>query len=149
VTEDFERYKFNTAIASMMKYLNYLLDQQHVSISAALWREALEMFTRLLSPIAPFICEEIWQEALGHHNRSVHETEWPTYDESLIMADTVMIIVQVNGRLRDRIEVPAGISDVELERLVLDREKVRRYLNGKTIHKTIVVPDRLVNVVAV
>jgi len=148
VTEDFERYKFNTAVAALMKYLNYLYEQQEASISATLWREALESFTLLLSPIAPFICEEIWQEALGHQGHSVHEESWPAYDETLIMADTVMIMVQINGRLRDRVEAPAAIGDADLEQLVLEREKVRRHLNGKTVRKTIIVPGRLVNVVA-
>jgi leucyl-tRNA synthetase len=147
VTADFERYKFNTAVAALMKYLNTLVEQQDGAIGARLWRRALETFTNLLSPIAPFITEEIWQGALGH-SRSVHEESWPNYDETMIAADTVSIMIQVNGRLRDRIEAPADIDEAELERLVLAREKVRHHLNGKTVRKTIVVPGRLVNVVA-
>jgi leucyl-tRNA synthetase len=147
VTADFERYKFNTVVAALMKYLNYLVDQQDALISAALWRQALETFTNLLSPIAPFIAEEIWQEALGHPGRSIHEESWPTYDPIMIVADTVTIMVQVDGRLRDRVEAPADISDGQLAQMVLSRDKVRRHLNGKTVRQTIVVPGRLINVV--
>jgi leucyl-tRNA synthetase len=147
VTADFERYKFNTAVAALMKYLNFLVEQQEAPIGAGLWRQALETFTNLLSPIAPFVSEEIWQAALGHQGRSVHEQDWPTYDETMIVADTVTIMIQVNGRLRDRVEAPADIADAELEQLVLARDKVRRHLNGKAVRKTIVVPGRLVNLV--
>ncbi|MGD8586947.1 MAG: leucine--tRNA ligase [Chloroflexota bacterium] len=147
VTADFERYKFNTAVAALMKYLNYLVEQQEAPIGAVLWRQALETFTNLLSPIAPFVSEEIWQEALGHQGCSVHEEDWPPYDETMIVADTVTIMIQVNGRLRDRVEAPVGIADAELAQLVLARDKVRRHLNGKAVRKTIVVPGRLVNLV--
>jgi leucyl-tRNA synthetase len=148
VTEDFERYKFNTAVAALMKYLNYLVEQQDAPIRAGLWRQALETFVGLLSPIAPFISEHIWQEALGHKGHSIHRQPWPAYDEQLVIADTVEIMIQVNGRLRDRVEVPAAIADDELEQLVLERDKVRHHLNGKAVRKTIIVPGRLVNVVA-
>jgi leucyl-tRNA synthetase len=78
----------------------------------------------------------------------VHQASWPTYDEAQIRADTLTIMVQVNGRLRDRVEAPVDVSDQELEQLVLAREKVQRHLNGKEVRKLIIVPGRLVNVVA-
>jgi leucyl-tRNA synthetase len=147
VTADFERYKFNTAVAALMKYLNYLVEQQEAAIGAALWRQALESFVGLLSPIAPFIAEELWQEALGQAGRSIHRQPWPAHDEALMAADTVTIMIQIDGRLRDRVEVAADMAEAELAQLVLTREKVRRTLDGRPARKTIVIPGRLVNVV--
>jgi len=112
-----------------------------------LWREAIETFTILLCPIAPFITEEIWQEVLGHKADSVHQMEWPSYDEELIASDEMVIMIQVNGRLRDKIMVPAKIADDELQEAVLERSKVKRYLEGKEVRRFIIVPEKLVNIV--
>lgn len=147
VTDDLEKFKFNTAVAALMQYLNFLTDQRQNQISPAAWREALETFTRLLSPIAPFITEEIWQEALGHEGSSVHQISWPEYDEKVLKADEVTIIIQVNGKLRDKVTVPAGIDDEELKNTVFARERVQKYLNLKNVYKTIIVPQRLINIV--
>jgi len=147
VTDDLEKYKFNTAVAALMKYLNFLIDQRPNPISPAAWRQALETFTCLLSPIAPFITEEIWQEALGHKERSVHQMPWPEYDKKMLEAEEITIIIQVNGKLRDKVTVPAGIDDRNLEKTVFARDRVQKYLNGKNVHKTIIVPQRLVNIV--
>jgi leucyl-tRNA synthetase len=147
ITDDFERFKFNTAVAALMEYLNYLAEQRGTAISTALWREALEAYTRLLSPIAPFITEEIWQEVLGHQGESVHESDWPDYDEALTVAEEITLMIQVNGKLRDKLTVPADIDDDALREAVLAREKVQKRLNGRTVRKTIIVPKRLVNVV--
>ncbi len=147
VTGDLERFKFNTAVAVLMGYLNFLVDRLEDDIEPALWREALESFTLLLCPMAPFITEEVWQEALGHKGQSVHQMPWPAYDEALITADELTIMIQIDGKLRDRVTVPADIGDEELERVVLNREKVQKYVDGKHVRKVIVVPKRLVNVV--
>ncbi len=147
ITEDFERFKFNTAVAALMEYLNYLAEQRDAAISAGAWREALEAYTRLLSPIAPFIAEEIWQEVLGHAGESVHQSAWPEYDEALTVAEEITLMIQVNGKLRDKVTVPADIGDSDLREVVLAREKVRKRLNGREVRKTIIVPKRLVNVV--
>jgi leucyl-tRNA synthetase len=147
ITDDFERFKFNTAVAALMEYLNYLAEQRDAAISPAVWREALEAYTRLLSPIAPFITEEIWQEVLGHEGESVHKSAWPEYDEALTVAEEITLMIQVNGKLRDKVTVPADIDDETLREAVLAREKVQERLNGRTASKTIIVPKRLVNVV--
>jgi leucyl-tRNA synthetase len=147
VTGDLERFKFNTAVAALMGYLNFLYDNREAGIGPAARRHALEIFTKLLCPIAPFATEEIWQEALGHKRRSVHQEPWPEYDEELAKAEEITVMVQVNGKLRDRVTVPAGIEDQELREIVLAREKVQKHLNDKAVRKTIVVPQRLINIV--
>ncbi|MGB3715505.1 MAG: class I tRNA ligase family protein, partial [Candidatus Promineifilaceae bacterium] len=147
VTEDLERFKFNTAVAALMQYLNFLYDRQEAGIDRALWREALEKFTILLCPIAPFVTEEIWQGVLGHAGSSVHLADWPTYDVELIVAEEMAIMIQVNGKLRDKVTVPAGIADDDLHKVVLARSKVRSYTEGKTVRRIIIVPEKLVNIV--
>lgn len=147
ITADFEQYKFNTAVAAFMEYMNYLYDQKDKAIGSALWREVLETYTKLLCSIAPFITEEIWQTTLGHAGQSVHQSSWPGYDEALVAAREVTMMIQVNGKVRDQVTVAADISDGELETAVLSREKVQRFVNGQSVKKVIIVPGRLVNVV--
>jgi len=147
VTDDLERFKFNTAVAALMGYLNTLYDQRGAGIDPVLWHEALETMTRLLCPIAPFVTEEVWQEVLGHKGQSVHQMPWPEYDEALIVAEQIQIMVQVNGKLRDKVTVPAGIGDEELKHIVLTLDNVQRHVNGRPVKKTIIVPQRLVNLV--
>jgi leucyl-tRNA synthetase len=147
VTEDLENFKFNTAVAALMQYLNFLYDHQEEGIGADLWRAAIETITILLCPIAPFITEEIWQEVLGHKGESVHQMRWPSYQEELIAADEMVMMIQINGRLRDKIMVPAKIADDQLQEAVLERSKVKRYLEGKEVRRFIIVPEKLVNIV--
>ena len=147
MTEDLERFKFNTAVAALMQYLNLLYDRQEAGIDRGLWREALEKFTILLCPIAPFVTEEIWQGVLGHTDSSVHLADWPEYDEKLIVAEEIAIMIQVNGRLRDKVTVLAGIEDDDLGKVVLARSKVRSYTEGKTVRRIVIVPEKLVNIV--
>ena len=147
LTGDYEQFKFNTAVAELMRYLNYLVDQRREIIRATLWRQALETLTLLLCPIAPFITEEIWQEVLGYKEGSVHQVPWPEFDEALTVADEIDIMVQINGKLRDKITVPADIADEQLRALVLGRDKVKKYVDGKQVRQTVIVPQRLVNVV--
>lgn len=147
LTGDYEQFKFNTAVAELMRYLNFLVDQRREQIRASFWRQALETMTLLLCPISPFITEEIWQEVLGHTEGSVHQVPWPSFVEDLTRAEEIDIMVQINGKLRDRVTVPADIDDEQLIVLVLDREKVKNYINGKQLRQTVIVPQRLVNVV--
>lgn len=151
VTEDVEAFKFNTAVAALMEWLNglYEADAQGAAedgVSATVWREAIETFCLLLAPFAPFITEEVWQEVLGHET-SVHRQSWPGYDEEQIQASEITVAVQVNGRLRDTITVPADFGDEELEEAALASANVQRHVDGRPISKTIVVPGRLVNFV--
>ncbi|MEW5985289.1 MAG: class I tRNA ligase family protein [Chloroflexota bacterium] len=147
VTEDYEAFKFNTAVAALMEYLNYLSDQAGEAVEPSLWREALQTFTILLAPIAPFVAEEVWQEVMGHQGHSIHQQNWPTYDPSLAAEEEVTVIVQVNGKVRDRITAPAAADETTLRQLALGSEKARPYLDGRAIQKVIVVPSKLVNIV--
>lgn len=146
VTEDVEGFKFNTAVAALMEWLNGLYEARERNVSAGQWWEAMETFCLLLAPFAPFIAEEVWREMLGHEE-SVHRQAWPAYDEEVIQADEITVAVQVNGRLRDTITVPAGIGDDDLTEAALASANVQRHVEGRPIRKTIVVPQRLVNFV--
>lgn len=139
VTEDYEKLGFNTAIAQMMIFINEAYKAPSIS------RKYVEGFVKLLNPIAPHMTEEIWS-ILGHKETISYES-WPTYDEAKLVADTITIIAQVNGKLRGRIEVPAGISKEEMQELALTNENVQNFIANKEIVKVIVVPGKLVNIV--
>ena len=110
------------------------------------WTECLEGMLLMLAPIAPHITEELWQK-LKPGCGSIHQQAWPEYDETLVSEDLVTLVVQVNGKVRDRLEMPAGTEKIETERLALAAPKVQAHLEGKQIGKVIVVPERLVNIV--
>ena len=140
VTEDYEKLRFNTAISQMMVFVNEAYKQDELP------REYMEGFVQLLNPVCPHITEELW-EMLGH-KETIAYTPWPTYDESKLVDDEIEIVVQINGKIRDRILVPADCDKEELEQRAMASEKVQEQLAGKTIRKVIVVPKRLVNIVA-
>ena len=102
-------------------------------------------YVKLLSPITPHICEEMW-EKLGHNNTIAYEA-WPTYDPKKLVASTVSIMVQVNGKLRDKLEVSADAPKEEVEALALNSQKVKQFTDGHEIVKVIVVPKKIVNIV--
>jgi len=139
VTEDVEQMAFNTAIARMMEFTNFFL-KEDVRPKAA-----MERFVLLLSPFAPHLSEELWQ-ALGHADTLAYEP-WPVYDESLIKEDTIEVPVQINGKLRGRVQVPAEADRNAQEAAARANRKIAGLLEGKTIVKTIVVPGRMVNYV--
>ena len=143
VTEDLGAFRFNTAIAALMEHTNYLL-----AIKGEVgeeWNEALRAFVLVLAPFAPHHAEQMWG-ALGEAY-SVHEQAWPAWDESLIRAEEITLVVQVNGKLRDRIEVPADITEETAKELALSSERVRPHVEGKELRKSVYVPGRLVNLV--
>jgi leucyl-tRNA synthetase len=142
VTDHVERLRFNTALAALMDQLNYI---QKLA-PAELGRFAVETYLVLLAPMAPHLAEEIWR-ALGHDD-SVHLEPWPKYDPELTRDETVTVVVQVNGKVRDRLQVDAGTPEEEVRRLALEREAVTRHLGGKAPKKVIYVPDKLVSIVA-
>lgn len=139
VSEDIEAFKFNTAISTMMIFVN---EAEGVELS----RQDYEVFIKLLSPFAPHAAEELW-EALGNKNL-IAAASWPDYDSSLIVDTEVVIVLQVAGKIKDKITAPADSDDAELERLALGNEKVQAALEGKTVKQVIVVKNRLVNIVA-
>lgn len=150
VDQDIEgRFNFNTAIAAIMELVNFMskyfgaksLFDRNVEIL----RETTERLVVLLAPFAPHIAEELW-EHLGH-TESVYQEAWPQYDPQLAKAPMVTLIVQVNGRVRDRIQVPADLSEEELTEIALASEKISSFTDGKEISKVITVPGKLVNLV--
>ena len=144
VTEDLEAFRFNTGVAALMEQTNYLLAVKG-RVEEEKWNEALRKFALALAPLAPHHAEEIWA-AIGE-DYSVHEQEWPGYDESLTKTEEITLVIQVNGKLRDRIQAPAGIAEDTAKELALSSEKVRPHVEGKEIRKAVYVPGRLVNVV--
>jgi leucyl-tRNA synthetase len=144
VTEDLGAFRFNTAIAALMEHTNYLLAIKG-EVGEEEWNEALRAFVLVLAPFAPHHAEEMWG-ALGEAY-SVHEQAWPAWDEALIRAEEITLVVQVNGKLRDRIEVPADITEETAKELALSSERVRPHVEGKELRKSVYVPGRLVNLV--
>jgi leucyl-tRNA synthetase len=109
-------------------------------------REAASALTLMLAPLAPFAAEELWREVLGNE-ASVHRTPWPTFDEALAREERVTLVVQIDGKVRDRIEVAADVDEEDARMLALGSERVQRALDGREVAKTIVRPPRLVNLV--
>ena len=135
---DIENMKFNTGVSGLMKLLNELEDK---------WLTAKQYgtFLKLLAPFAPHIAEELWQEVLGN-KKSIHLESWPEYDETLLAEETVRLVIQVNGRVRDTIEVKKGLSEEDIKKIILDRDNVKKYITG-TIKKVIYIQDRIINLV--
>ena len=143
---DLDRFKFNTAIAALMELVNHLSKVwAEASIDPDTWRECIENFLLMLAPIAPHISEEMWERT--GHEYSIHQQMFPQWDDSLAADETITLVVQVNGKVRDRIEAPADIDEPTARELALASAKVQPYTAGKVVNKAIYVPGRLVNVV--
>jgi leucyl-tRNA synthetase len=143
---DLERFKFNTAIASLMEFSNHLSKVwAEASVDSGTWRECVKDFLLVLAPIAPHITEELWERT--GHQYSIHQQSFPQWNDSLAAEETVTLVVQVNGKVRDRIQVPVDIAEEDAQKLALSSPKVQALTQGKTINKAIYVPGRLVNVV--
>jgi leucyl-tRNA synthetase len=144
VTEDLEAFRFNTAIAALMEQARYLLGVRG-RVGEEEWRDALRTFVLCLAPFAPHHAEQMWANLGGPY--SVHNQAWPSWDEGAIRVEEVTLVVQVNGKLRDRIEAPADVSEDMAKELALSSPKVRPHVEGRQIRKSIYVPGRLVNFV--
>lgn len=140
VTEDFENLHFNTAISQMMIFLNAAKDQQVLPLAYA------KGFIQLLAPLAPHLMEEIWEKLGG--TESIQHAEWPTFDEALTVESQVEIVIQINGKLKQKMMVEVDLSPSELEAVALADEQIKLAIEGKTVRKVIAVPNRLVNIVA-
>ncbi|MFS8512338.1 MAG: leucine--tRNA ligase [Planifilum fulgidum] len=146
VTEDVgERYHFNTAISAIMELFNAIGEYPKDADRGTL-ADALETGVILLAPFAPHLAEELWH-AMGHAS-SVHEQSWPSYDPAMLVEEEVEMAVQINGRVRDKLVVPAEADRETVEQLALSQERIKSLLSGKTVRKVIVVPKKLVNIVA-
>ncbi|MCL6431559.1 MAG: leucine--tRNA ligase [Anaerolineae bacterium] len=144
VQADIEALHFHTAIAAIMSYSNWLT-QNRARLPEAAWREAVRTLLLLLAPLAPHIAEELW-ERLGEPY-SIHQQPWPSYDPQLLEQRTVTLVIQVDGKVRDRVEVPAGLDAAQAREVALGRPRIARILDGRKLRDVIYVPDRLVNLV--
>jgi len=150
VTEDIEReFHFNTAIAALMEMVNEMYEYTsggfNPSKHGQVVRSAIEALILLIAPFAPHVAEELW-ESLGNTTR-VANTAWPAVDAGALVATEVTVVVQVNGKMRNKLTLPAGLPDKDIEAAALADGKVREHLAGKTPKKVIVVQGKLVNVV--
>ncbi|GAB5497276.1 MAG: hypothetical protein Phyf2KO_23560 [Phycisphaerales bacterium] len=139
VGEDIEKLSLNTAIASMIEFVN-------VALKPGVTHDQADRFIRVLAPFAPHIAEEIWHK-LGH-SESVAQSDWPSYDEAMLVDDEVEIAIQVLGKVKARVSVPADATEDQLKEIALTDETIAGLIGGKTVRKVIVVPGRLVNIVA-
>ncbi|HEY6393893.1 MAG TPA: leucine--tRNA ligase, partial [Candidatus Binataceae bacterium] len=142
VTEHTQRFRFNTALAAMMDELNRLSKLKPGELN----RFVIESYILVLAPMAPYITEELWR-ALGHQ-QSVHLESWPKYDEALTRDETVTVVVQINGKVRDRLQVGVGAAENEVRDLAMQREAVNRHLAGKPPKKFIYIQDKMLSIVA-
>ncbi|OGP72436.1 MAG: leucine--tRNA ligase [Deltaproteobacteria bacterium RBG_16_50_11] len=149
VTEDIERFHFNTAISAIMELVNEIYGSEMKDpsdeVSKRVIREALETVVVLLSPFVPHFAEELW-EALGL-GESVISKPWPDYDREAVQEEEILIVIQVNGKLRDRITIPASYGEEEVKGWALRSQKIQKLLGGKEIKRVILVPNKLVNIV--
>ncbi len=147
VTEDLRSFAFNTAVAALMEMRNSLQETKKTALyGTEAWDEAIESLLLLLCPIAPHITEELW--ATCGKPYSIHQQAWPEWDEAIAAEEMLTLIVQVNGRLRDRIQVSVSITEDEAKDLALASENVQRHIGDKGPRKVIYVPGKLVNIVA-
>jgi leucyl-tRNA synthetase len=138
VTEDYDRMSFNTAIAQYMTFVNT------VYAAGAFTAESLKIFLRALSVAAPHVCEELWAQLGG--DGLICQQPWPAYNETLVHAATYELVVQVNGKVRDRIAVAMNASEDEVRAIALQSEKVQEWLAGKTPAKIVVIKNKLVSI---
>jgi leucyl-tRNA synthetase len=139
VTVDIEALRFNTAISAMMILTNHLAAQDRPA------RESLQKLTLILSPFAPHLAEQLWEE-LGYVP-SIAEQPWPDYDERLCTDEVIEIAVQVNGKVRGRVMLPRDAEPDAARAAALDEQNVRRFVEGKTVRKLVYVPGRIINVI--
>ncbi|MBA7648262.1 Leucine--tRNA ligase [subsurface metagenome] len=146
VTLDFEKFKFNTAVAALMEYINFLYSSLDKKVLEEIWSETIDTLMLLLAPIAPFMTEELWERT--GHKESIHIQPWPKWDEKLTYEEKFTLVIQVNGKLRDRVEVPVGISDKEMKKIALKSPNAQKFIKDREILKFITVPNKLINIVA-
>ena len=132
--------KFNTAVAALMEFTNFWAEE-----GRSLTKKEANIYLRLLAPLAPHICEELWQET--GNLKSIFLAKWPQYDQKLIKEETWQLIIQINGKVRDKIEVGENISEKEVRQLTLSQEKIQKWLNNQKPKKVIYIPHRLINLV--
>jgi len=144
ITEDIERFHMNTVISSLMECFNNLTEYNRKHPDR-FYKESVEEYVRLMAPVVPHVAEELWHH-LGHIN-SIFEEKWPEFNPEFVKKDTMLIVVQVNGKLRDRLTVPLNTDRKTLEEIGLKCERVQLAMKGKTAAKIIYVPGKILNIV--
>ncbi|HLA87995.1 MAG TPA: class I tRNA ligase family protein, partial [Anaerolineales bacterium] len=146
VTHDFDNFEFNTIISSLMELMNEMYKAREAgAVGTSEWNEAQEIYLKMMAPITPHIAEELWSQ-LGKPY-SIHTQPWPTVDEAATKEDSIELPIQINGKVRDRITVPAEATEDEIKSAALASETVQKYLEGKEPKKVIVAKGRLVSIV--
>jgi leucyl-tRNA synthetase len=146
VTEDIERFRFNTLLAALMELTNTLMKARDGGpVDRQAWEEAIEALLLMLAPAAPHLAEELW--ARRGRPYSVHQQSWPSFDPELAREEEVTLVVQVNGRVRDRLLVPADIDEGRAKGLALASPRVQAHINRRPLQRVVYVPGKLVNVV--
>ena len=145
ISEDIEALNFNTAISSLMEYTNDLYKFSVSALNKEQWQRATQTLIQLLAPFSPYLSEELWSRLANQE--SVHLSSWPTYQEKYLVKNKVLIIIQVNGKLRSKVEVETDIDDHKLEQIVQNDLKIKQILKDHPMKKLIIVKNRLVNIV--
>jgi leucyl-tRNA synthetase len=146
ITRDYREFEFNTIVSGLMELLNFMEDaKENGAFGSSAWDESVRIYLCMLAPVSPHISEEIWK-LLGYEG-SVHQQKWPAVDEQATIEDEIILVVQVNGKVRDRINVPVNISEENAKKIALSSEIVLKFLEGAVPRKVIYVPGKLVNIV--
>jgi len=146
LTHDYQQFEFNTIISGLMELLNDLYAFKDAGAAgSAEWDEALDYYLRMMAPVTPYIAEELWAR-LGKPY-SIHTQPWPEVDEKALQVDEIVLIVQVNGRLRDKITLPANVGEADAKSAALKSPTVQKFIGGKELRKVIYIPGRLINIV--
>ncbi len=146
ITRDFEQFEFNTIVSGLMELLNEMYKAKDAgAVGSPEWTEAVDIYLHMLAPVCPHIAEELW-EKIGK-KYSIHTQAWPKVDEAAAKEDEIVIPVQVNGKVRDRVTVPADSTEEQIKTAALASEGVKKFMEGKTPKKVIVAQNRLVSIV--
>ena len=140
-----ERFNFNTAISTIMEMVNEMYRYKEGQVNPGLYGEAVKSLIVMMAPFTPHVAEEMW-EHLGYDG-SVHDQPWPSYDEKALVKDTVEIVVQINGKIKEKLEIAGDLSKEDMEKVVMENEKVKELTEGKNVVKVIAVPNKLINIV--
>jgi len=147
VTDDLEKFRYNTMLAKLMEYTNYLVEAEKTPVvQTRSWQEAITSLLLMLAPTAPHLAEELWSAQLGLPY-SIHNQPWPAWDATHAADEIVTLVIQVNGKVRDKMAVPVTMSEGEITQLATTRERIRQYVRDGAISNVIYVPGRLVNIV--
>ncbi len=145
VTEDFEKFEFNTIVSGLMEMTNALYKYRAATEGTPAWDEAITTLLKLMAPVTPHIAEELWAKRKRPY--SIHQQAWPQWDPAIAAEEMITLVVQINGKVRDRFEAPAAITEAEAKERALATEGAKKYMNGQAPKKVLYVPGRLVNIV--